>query len=340
MKTFYTAIYLVLTAILVWILNSYIENSEMYENKMEKIDSNFSQFKHESGRVNDGDNFVLVIGNSYVASSFLDELSDDDIYVFTVFGMSLSDAVNIVELLPDDTPVSKLVIGVGYNESIPIAANFSAYRRYESFNMLQEYWWTIPLVRGRSMITTILKEDVKCQVAQLKGGKCKSELEQETVAIHALEPDQGLRAMEKSVKIRFGEYTPYTFEVSNEFERQIKHLQELASQKNIDLFLYTAPIYSGLKQRLDQDTIAKFHHILRTSVDNYIDLNEKFPDIGYRYYEDATHLDKEYGAPITTKFMKNYVRNGTMDTSLAIESFSASGHRVDSTKQGTDHSFQ
>ena len=104
-KTFILILlYSSITLLLVVLLNIYISQSNVYQSKMQRIDGNYEVLRRAT-KNNSSDNLLIVIGNSYVNASFKSSVKDENILRFTVFGMTLIEIVNIIENLPEKTPI-------------------------------------------------------------------------------------------------------------------------------------------------------------------------------------------------------------------------------------------
>ncbi|MEM0912523.1 MAG: hypothetical protein AAGJ37_16220, partial [Pseudomonadota bacterium] len=103
----------------------------------------------------------------------------------------------------------------------------------------------------------------------------------------------------------------YTVEVSETFVDYIARLKTAAAEQNIELFLYTAPIYSELKDQLKTSTIENFRQVMRETDVHYIDLNLVMPDLPHDYFVDASHLGKSKGTPLATEKLKQFIESNT-----------------------------
>lgn len=306
-------IYLFLSAILIFGLNLYVSKNEMYVAKMSKIDNRYSGLIDKAHSVSAGNAITLVIGNSYVESSFIDTDTDSNAYKFTVAGMPLSDAVTIVETLPRNIDISTIVVGLGYNYAMPVLSGTSAYRRYDDISAVSKLWWSIPLVRGRSMISTALREDLKYYLKVIHGEASSRGEAVKNVDEGYLTSDEYQEKhyswMLESTRKRHSEYIPFTGQVSDLFGEYLSRLNEAASLREAKLVLYTAPIYPELRSKIKPETINAFHTVIDEQKLTYVDLNDHFSGLDSSYFSDATHLDKEKGRPLTTNFLKDLLQN-------------------------------
>ena len=156
--------------------------NEAYQLKIGQIDDNYEKLNREI-TTSTTNKLLLVIGNSYVQSSFLHNINSESTIKFSVPGMPLSDIVNVVENLPIQSPIDKILVGVGYNYAIPINADPASYEKHFTTNPLSELWLSLPIVRGRSMSSTIIKEDVICLASYVLRVKCKKIQSEQTKGI-------------------------------------------------------------------------------------------------------------------------------------------------------------
>lgn len=170
-QTKYISVYVALTLVLLLVGNRYIASSGMYQAKTARIDEHYATLAKYSNENKTEDEALLVIGNSYVNASFRpDKFGSDyeyDIIRFVVSGLPLTDIIAIVEHLPEDAPITSLLVGIGYNYATPIVGNSSTYDRYFTTNPVKSLWFSIPIIRGRSLASTIVKEDVKCIISRI-----------------------------------------------------------------------------------------------------------------------------------------------------------------------------
>lgn len=298
-------IYSSITLLLVALLNIYISQSNVYQSKMQRIDGNYEVLRRAT-KNNSSDNLLLVIGNSYVNASFNSSVKDENILRFTVFGMTLIEIVNIIENLPEKTPIDKVLIGLGYNYAIPVNADSSSYDKHFSSNPLNVFWSSLPMVRGRSLTSTIIKEDILCLSSSIVRTRCKkNSTEQIEESISQISPEKHQSNMIVSTKERFNEYIPFTSSIGSNFHSYLKRLKIACDIRGITLHTYTAPIYKELRNRLNPKTIEEFRHTINITGINYVDMNLIFPDWEADMFSDATHVSTTSGANDTiTLFLK------------------------------------
>jgi hypothetical protein len=307
-------IYLLLTSILLGSLNYYVSSTVMYKSKTEKIDMLYKELgRHEAPRTT-GNNVDLVIGNSYVAASFNPDNEGDDFVLFTVSGMPMVDMLGIIEHLPEATAVKTVLVGLGYNYATPVGGTSSSYDLHFTANPLRKAWASIPLVRGRSIASTALKEDVKCIFAQFVPMRCSRDesVEVETdqgerAEITPYNPTEHLKQLHISTRKRYKQYLPFTSQLSDSFLGYLLRMQEACKRRNIQLFAYTAPIYSELRQKLPSATLDKFRAAVAMSGIEYVDLNMVFPHWGAKAFSDATHVSKTTSGRKTTEYLLDFI---------------------------------
>ncbi len=312
-------VFWVLTFSIPFMANSYIENSIMYRSKAGKIDFHYQQINS----LNDTHEKTLIIGNSYVNASFRPQKSDKQFYKLIVSGMPLDDIVSIVETLPPNTDFKNIVIGLGYNYATPIVSRSYIYRQYSADNELSKLWWSIPLVRGNSLISTSLKEDVKCLFEFKKANRCDVRLNNigldnvdEDLAAEEAADDLGntlqydeKERMMRSVNRRFEQYVPYTLDISKLFRAKLTRIKEICAQRDINIYAYTAPIVKDLRVRLNEDVLQRFRSTLEDVGIPYVDLNIIFPDWDHSYFHDATHVTAETGGLKTTEYLIDFIND-------------------------------
>ena len=309
-------VFWILTFSIPFIANIYIESSPMYRSKAGVIDLHYKKINN----LDKTHKRTLVIGNSYVNASFRPEESDKQFYKLIVSGMPLDDMVKIIETLPPNTEFKNIVIGLGYNYATPVVSRSHIYRQYSADNPLSRLWWSIPLVRGKSLASIIIKEDVKClskfkyvkrcaDRLNFKIDNTNEELEADGKAEHivnTIKPDEKAW-MVRSVNRRFKQYAPYTLDISELFSDKLIAIKEICAQRDIKLYAYTAPIIKDLRMRLDEDVLQKFRSTVEGVGINYVDLNIIFPDWDHTYFHDASHVASNSGGEKTTNYLKNFI---------------------------------
>jgi len=307
-------LYLLLTIALLVSLNFYVSSTEMYKGKTEKIDANFKKLGKHERKGATSTKVKLVIGNSYVAASFVPGNNDDKIVVFTVFGMPMVDMVGIIEHLPENTVVDSVLIGLGYNYASPVGGSSSSYDMYFTSSPLRKLWASIPLVRGRSIASTALKEDVKCLLSPIVAVECSKEGGDEVEAglvepavATPVDAEEHLKELRKSTQRRYKEYEPFTSQLSDKFAVYLRRMREECERRNIKLYAYTAPIYSELHQKLTQGVLDEFREAVGAADIEYADLNLVFPDWGAEMFSDATHIAKRSAGKQTTEYLLNFI---------------------------------
>ena len=308
-KTAYTAI----TALILLTVNLYIGSHSMYLSKAHKIDENYSTLESISKRKKEGEHLMLVVGNSYVRTSFRPEYNDRsgvNIALFTVHGMPMNDAVSIVENLSLDLNIDSVLIGFGYNYANPVGGDSSAYKKHFSNNPITKLWSSIPLVRGRSMSVVMLSEDIKCVRSLVSGGSCahrgnKEENESDNVATANETEEDKPASMHASISRRYAEYLPFTQSINDNFKSNLESLKSACDKRSIKLLAYTAPVYSGFREKLDAGVIEEFRNVFYELGIKYIDLNTVFPDWPAESFTDATHVRPVGSGESTTSYLLN-----------------------------------
>ena len=306
----YIAIYITLTLVLLLMMNSYITSSRMYQAKTGKIDSNYRLLNEYVEKAGPEKELLLVIGNSYVNASFrpqdLEGNRNNNIIQFIVSGLPMVDMVGIVEHLPEDTSITSLLVGLGYNYANPVGGSSTAYEKYFTGNPARALWASIPLVRGHSMSTTILKEDMKCLLSRFASLTCKNaddvedvEMKDNDVSIR-IDPEAHINYLRKSTMERYKEYIPFTSSVSEGFRLNLERLKSACEQRGIKLYAYTAPVYRGLRDKLSPEVLDKFRETVQSAGILYADLNMVFSGWNATLFSDATHVDAVSGGRITT----------------------------------------
>lgn len=305
MNKTYIAVYSIITVLIIILLNIYINGNRIYQSRINKIDNNYGELNKAIANNSSG-NLLLVTGNSYVNHSFDTSISKGEMVKFAVNGMSFYDVVNIVENLPRKTPITTVLIGIGYDYAIPSKSNSSSYEKHFSTNWVSEMWHSLPMVRGRSRTTVMLREDIHCLLSNLIKIKCKREaLEEDEGKETSLFADSKYR--EKDIAERFNMYVPLTSSVDQNFVLLLERLMAACKLREIDLYAYTAPIYKELLIKLDSQVIEKFHNSIFHAGINYRDLNHVFPEWDYTMFSDATHVNHDKASKQITKALLDWI---------------------------------
>ena len=284
-------LYLALTAVLIAGLNIYVAVSPMYSSKAGRVDENYEMLATKAGLCSGGEQ-NLVLGNSYVARSFLVEEDDCTFSQFVVSGMPLGDAVNIIRNLPASTDFKHVVFGLGYDQANPIRNDSTVYRSHWAGNPLERWFWALPIVRGRGLVLDLVREDVKCVVGRNECAREEMEM-----------PGREARVapFEDSIRSRYREYQPYVGSVSRKMSEGLVALRNLAADRHIGLLVYTAPIAPELRRLLGDDFVREFHAAIRMTGVRYVDMNEVASQWDVSYFLDATHVGVKGGSIITEK---------------------------------------
>lgn len=299
------SLYILITCAIVVLLNSYIAMSTMYANKMNKIDNNYEQLKLYESANTDGKGIILVIGNSYVASSFYPPNENNEIVMFTVAGMPMVDMLGIIENLPEKNKVTSIVIGIGYNYATPLGGSSAGYHKYFKKNILGKLWSSIPLVRGRSIASTVLKQDIVCLLSFMKFFKCqkKSQDENETGSTTPAVARDHLKVIRNDAQRRLKEYQPFTSNIHDNFPVFLERISAACQKRGIKLYAYTAPIFSELRDKLQPEFLNDFYDKIQRSGIPYVDLNLVFPDLDASKFKNATHISKSILREKTTEYL-------------------------------------
>jgi hypothetical protein len=297
-------LYCGLTLGLFGVLNAYIGNSSMYRSRIERIDSNYEALAQGLNGDRRGTPVTMVIGNSYVNSSFRTELTDANVVKFVVFGMPLADLVAVVEHLPVTDRISTLVVGLGYDYANPAGGVSSVYEAHFSANPIKRAWSSLALVRGRSMSSTVFKEDFVGLFAANASASTDSDIGgNASPAGDSIDPAMQAEALEASARQRLREYQPFTSSVNNSFNRYLTRLKSACDSRNIRLVAYTAPIYGELRERLDASVLERFRSTIRDAGIRYVDLNEVYFNWSAELFADATHVEPDTGGAETTRYL-------------------------------------
>ncbi len=307
-----TVIYWIFTGIIFALVNLFVMSSNAYRSKTARIDGHIESLRKFADSTAGG--LTIFIGNSYVRASMVKPPERDDLYVLTVSGMPLNDMAYVLEALPADIPVSRVVLGLGYDYATPVRSHSYMYRKYTGGNAVARAWWSLPVARAYSLSSTIVKQQVNCW---RKGGgnSCSGDDEgEDRGGEKELDSDADLQ---RSVERRLGEYSPYVSTLSTDFSQQLTHLRELAAQRDITLLAYTAPIAPGLRADLPAQTLSDFRSAVERSGIPYVDLNLSFNDWNYTQFSDATHVRRATGGIKTTQALIEFMQNSGADIASA-----------------------
>jgi len=292
------ATYGLLTVLFIIAVNLYVASHPLYRGKAGRIDALYAKLQAASATPcpDAPEGRTLVIGNSYVNRSFALE-TDCRFIKFTVSGMPLQDAARIIEHLKPEDRVARVIVGVGYNEANPVHSDASMYMRYWASLPWYRWLWSLPMVRGRGMALTLLREDAKC----ILGSECARV---ELAAARDDEPEARVvpdaDKFRRSIEMRYREYVPFTASVSASFRETIKDIADACHDRGIPVLLYTAPIAPELHDRLGESFLAAFHEQAQPPGVTYVDFNDRYEDWEQTYFADATHVS-EKGARIVTE---------------------------------------
>ncbi len=297
-------VYSGITILLIVMLNFYIADNSMYQSKTKKIDNNYA-ILNETIATNSSDNLLLVIGNSYVNASFNPTINED-VIKFSVFGMTLIDAVNIIENLPENTPIKNILVGIGYNDATSIRSDSSSYDKHFASSWLAMAWSSLPMVRGRSLASTMVREDIHCLSSYVLKARCNKELfneEEDVVTTRVINSEDHELEMAASTRQRLKEYIPFTSSLNSKFQLYIQRLKAASDLRGVVLYAYTAPIYKELMDQLDPEIINEFRSVVMTSGVNYVDMNLLYPNWGAIMFSDATHVSMTEASDTTTQLL-------------------------------------
>lgn len=303
--------YIVLSSVLFLLLNLFISNAKLYIDKTGKVDKNFLKISNQYKGVDADKGVLLVIGNSYVNTSFDDDVTELATGVkpikFVVSGMPFEDAVLIAKFYAKNAKTKQLLIGIGYNEASPLDSNSSVYKTHTSDFAIARIWYSIPIVRARSMTIDIIRKEIRVMI-----DNSISENEEVLNSQKKIEKDIDLQVehkkwIAKSTEQRYSEYVTFTNSVSPKFYRLLSDLESVAEDNSLRLMVYTAPIYTKLRNRLNQETLDKFNTELSNRDFQYVNLNDVFSDLDGSYFSDATHLIIPKGRDLSTAYLKNWI---------------------------------
>ena len=316
-------VYCVATATVLAGLNLYVARHPIYRAKARRVDELYMQLEGQGAAQCALSSRVLVVGNSYVARSFAP--ADECRYLkFTVSGMPLLDVVGIVRDLRPRDRVRQVVIGLGYNEANPVNSDSSMYLRYTSRLPWERLLWSAPLVRGRGMALTLLKEDMhclasatRCARSQHPEGDSAAAIDVESEPSTAGSAEVARRApseaaatvltqadFEKSIRARYLEYRPSTASVSPRLREELAKLAAICRDRHVPLLVYTAPIAPPLRRKLGQHFIDSFHAEVSRAGVSYVDLNELAQGWDASYFLDATHVSERGSRIVTARILR------------------------------------
>ncbi|HRB20662.1 MAG TPA: hypothetical protein PLB54_02980 [Nitrosomonas sp.] len=298
-------IYSIVTVLIVILLNIYIANNDIHQSRINKIDNNYAEL-NKAITSDSSDDLLLVIGNSYVNTSFNPSLRQKSTVKFAVNAMTLADIVSVVENLPEKTPIKAILIGTGYYDVTPSKSNSSSYEKHFSTNIISKMWYSLPMVRGRSKTSEMLREDIHCLISSVIKTRCKQEVFEETKDKEAaLFADPKYR--EKDIKEKLKVYTLPASSMNQNFNLFLERITAACKLRGIKLYAYTAPVYKDLLHKLDEDVIAKFNATILENEINHIDMNLLFPDWDYTMFSDATHVNPDKASKQITKTLLDWI---------------------------------
>ena len=319
MNNIQVIVYLLLTMAITLSANHYIASSLIYRGMTEKVDQNYKKLLRREEQGSDSRSGVLVVGNSYVETSFNPVDHYEHVTMFRVAGMPMIDMLGVIENLPDQPAFDTVLIGLGYNYATPQGGLSSVYDIHFTTNPIRKMWASVPLIRGRSSAATILKEDIKCLVSHSRTAPCDDVLKApaDSTPVVVLSGFDSLEKhrqnLEKSTDIRYQEYLPFVSQLDSRFELYLHRLQKACRMRDIRLYAYTAPIYGKLRQRLSEDVLVRFREAVASVGIDYVDLNLVYPDWGPSMFSDATHVDTSTAGPITTDYLLTFIGLDVVD---------------------------
>jgi len=286
-------------------INSYVQNSAIYSKRAKKIDDNYSRLNHVSEQSeHSSKQAILAIGNSYVATSVIPHGVNNPFIKFTVAGMPMANIIRVVESLSDHSRIRNVLVGLGYNYATPTSSDANMYKAYLEKNELLKKWWSIPMVRGRQVASSIVTEDIKQWLARQRSGK-RSEGGAENMATELT-----AQTMERSIEQRLREYAPFTRKMSDTFLVNLLAMKRICAKKGMSLFLYTAPVMARLRRQLDPAFIDSFHTTIEGADIPYIDLNLETKLDDATHFKDATHLNRTGGLLVTRRLAGCSAKSG------------------------------
>ena len=89
----------------------------------------------------------------------------------------------------------------------------------------------------------------------------------------------------------------------------MQNLQKILNSRTTrtPLIAYTAPVYKGLRTKLDAGVIEKFRRVAREGTRTYVDLNLIFPDWDIDHFDDATHITTAAGREHVTPIVMGLI---------------------------------
>lgn len=302
-----TALFWLLTTLLVLGVNAYFASHVMYRNQAREIDENYARLTATFERARqENRSLTLVVGNSYVAASVItDAAFPSDVGWFATGGLPLATLVDIVEHLPADAPVDLLVVGLAYTYASPAPSGQLMHRAHWTENPLTRAWYSLPLIRAGDSTSEMVKYSL-CRLFAGRPGRTGR-----------VEPDSGCddrelcsadhrRDIKTSIEEQYRQYVPFTGRVSVAFAEYLIRLQAVCDQRSIRLETFTAPIHCGVRDRLDPAFLEEFHTTVVQSGVRTVDLNLIFPDWDESHFNDATHLSR-IGRRMVRDYLRDYI---------------------------------
>ncbi|MDH4283359.1 MAG: hypothetical protein OEV36_11945 [Myxococcales bacterium] len=304
MKFFRQAIYPVLTALLLVLLNAYVAHHPLYVDKTRKVDEQLAELSALCAASAERP-LTLIVGNSYVRTAV--QPSESGAYSkFIMNGLPLVDVVHALRSLPEGLHLATVVVGLGYNYATPARSLSYVYRRYEAESAIASAWWSIPVARSYSLSSTMVKDDLVCLATRqtCRGTQRPSEeFERSADASEA-----HARRIDGEVDQRLREYRPFTSEVSPSFGETLRAIRAECDRLGARMLTFTAPIYRPLRDQLDPSVLARFRETA-ASVSQYVDFNLRYPSWGPQYFGDPTHVARDgEGAHVVTADLLQFLR--------------------------------
>ena len=186
---------------------------------------------------------------------------------------------------------------------MPIGTDLLAYKTQIAQSSFARWWYGIPLIRGRSGLTQLLRVDFNRLGQNLPDEESEFLDAPTTTDAITLTPEE----MQASVASRYQSYVPFLSDVSPTLTTLLKSASTALDErkKRTPLNAYTAPIFKDLKTRLDAAILTEFHKSVAANTDAYIDLNEMFSDWDETYFSDATHVTPSAGRRYITPVILN-----------------------------------
>jgi hypothetical protein len=313
-----TAIFWLLTAVLAVSVNLYFAGHRMYRNESGEIDANYRRLTaaldHASAT---GSRATIVLGNSYTASALITGMPfADDVGRFSTGGLPLLAAVSIVERLPDDAPAGLLIVGLGYNYANPVDGGLRMHMPYWSRDPVTKLWYSLPAVRSGDAASKMLK-DTLSQLSTLSAGNPDSGSRSAGESPAELGSEAHRKHVVQNARTRYDEYVPFTSGVSGRLGDLVERLKRECDRRGIALVTFTAPIYHGVRDRLDPAFLVSFRRTVADAGVAYVDFNEVFPDWDESYFNDATHVSVK-GRKILREEIESLVRRTYPDHAPAF----------------------